>query len=280
MRKKIRLGDCSKIKVLMRRYRLNTVCEQAMCPNQGECFSRREVTFLILGRHCTRNCRFCNIDKHPPQPVDEGEPERVAEAARLLGLRHVVITSVTRDDLPDGGAYLFAKTISCLKNTFPQAKIEVLVPDFNLSYPAISMVLDACPHIFGHNVETVPSLYKYVRQGGDYLRSLKVLDFARRHSQQIYIKSSLLLGMGEKKEEVVSVMRDLLSVGCDFLSLGQYLAPSVRHYPVKEYITLQQFEAYKDMALTMGFKYVHSAPYVRTSYCASDYLEAATKDGR
>lgn len=251
---------------------VETVCEQAMCPNMGECFSRSEATFLILGRNCTRRCSFCNIEKSRPLEPDINEPGRVAQAAKELGLKHVVITSVTRDDLADGGAGIFAQTVRRIREKAPQASIETLIPDFGLSLDALKIVVDSKPDIIAHNLETVPSLYKQVRQGADYLRSLSLLRMINKISVGLKVKSGLMLGLGEKEEEVLLVMQDLRSVGCDFLSIGQYLAPSKEHYPVKEYIQPEQFDYYKEKGRQLGFLHIESAPYVRSSYMAADYL--------
>lgn len=257
----------------LRELGVETVCEQAMCPNAGECFGRGEATFLILGRHCTRACSFCNIDKSAPEPVDKGEPERVAEAVSKFGLKHVVVTSVTRDDLPDGGAGHFADTVSAIRKRSPGATVEVLVPDFSLSLDALKTVINSGPDIFAHNVETVPSLYSAVRQGSDYKRSLAVLRMAKNISAHLKTKSGIMLGLGESEGEVLGVMKDLRSVGCDFLSIGQYLAPSLKHHPVKEHISPVRFKYLKDVGMRIGFLHIESAPYVRSSYMAGKYKE-------
>ena len=243
-----------------------------MCPNIGECFKAKVATFLILGKNCTRSCSFCNVQKALPSAVDKDEPERVAQAAALLGLKHVVVTSVTRDDLSDGGAALFADTVSRIKRKLPGVTIELLIPDFKLSQDALKIIVDSRPQIVAHNVETVPSLYKVVRQGADYARSLEVLSLLKNMAPDLKTKSGLMLGLGEKEEEVFQVMRDLRVNECDLLSIGQYLAPSQKHYPVKEYIRLQQFADYEKKARQMGFAHVKSAPYVRSSYLADKYL--------
>jgi len=270
--KKINLKACSQVKQLLRDLRVETVCEQAMCPNIGECFSRNEATFLILGRYCTRMCSFCNIKKGSPLVPDLDEPMRIADAVKRLSLAHVVITSVTRDDLSDGGAGMFAETVSHIRRKSIQVTIEVLIPDFKLSLKALKTVIEASPDIIAHNVETVPSLYERVRQGAEYLRSLEVLRTIKKISPQIKTKSGIMLGMGEKEEEVYSVMKDLRSAECDFLSIGQYLAPSQRHYPVKEYVTPEQFSCYREKGKEMGFLHIESGPYVRSSYLASNYI--------
>jgi len=272
LNKKINLKDCSAMKQNLRNLGVETVCEQAMCPNIGECFLAKTATFLILGRNCTRMCSFCNIQKAKPLAVDGGEPERVAQAVEQLSLKHVVITSVTRDDLSDGGAGIFAQTVSCIREKSPQVKIEILIPDFGASFGALKIVAAAKPDIIAHNLETVPSLYNQVRQGSDYLRSLGVLRVLKEILPQLKTKSGLMLGLGEKIDEVLAVMQDLRSVDCDLLSIGQYLAPSKRHYPVKDYIPLEQFNDYKKKAKELGFLHIQSAPYVRSSYMAAQYL--------
>jgi lipoic acid synthetase len=274
LNKKISLQACSDMKRFLRGSGVETVCEQAMCPNIGECFSRKQATFLILGKHCTRHCKFCNIDKGTPCAPDPQEPDKVAEAVSKLALRHVVITSVTRDDLSDGGAGMFAATVSSVRAKSAGTVIEVLIPDFKFSLSSIKAVADSVPDIIAHNVETVPALYCAVRQGAEYQRSLKVLAAIKRISPGIKTKSGIMLGLGENKEDILEVMRDLRSCDCDFLSIGQYLAPSGRHYPVKEYITPERFLEYKDEGRRLGFLHVESGPYVRSSYMAQDYLEA------
>lgn len=272
LNKKINLQACSQMKQLLKDLRVETVCEQAMCPNMGECFARNEATFLILGQYCTRECSFCNIEKGKPLALDLDEPKRVAEAVERLALKHVVITSVTRDDLVDGGAGIFKATILTIRQKMPKVKIEVLIPDFKLSLEALAIVARALPDIIAHNVETVPSLYKKVRQGSEYSRSLDVLRAVKKISPGVKTKSGIMLGLGEKEAEVLAVMRDLRLAECDFLSIGQYLAPSSRHYPVQEYISPEIFSFYKEKAEELGFLHVESAPYVRSSYSAGEYL--------
>jgi len=271
--KKIDIKACTGTKQLLRSLRVETVCEQAMCPNMGECFSRSEATFLILGRHCTRMCSFCNIEKNAPLPPDLDEPARVADAVEKLSLKHVVVTSVTRDDLPDGGSGIFADTVMRIRKKTPQVKIEILIPDFQLSFGALAVVAGASPDIIAHNIETVPSLYKEVRKGADYSRSLSVLRLIKKISPKIKTKSGMMLGMGESEAEVCAAMKDLRGVGCDFLSLGQYLAPSLRHYPVQEYVAPEKFGYYKTKAEELGFSHIESGPYVRSSYMADRYIK-------
>jgi len=273
LNKKIDLKVYSEMRGRLRKLGVKTVCEEALCPNAGECFGKGVATFLILGRHCTRACSFCNIDKSLPLPLDRDEPGRVAEAVLEFGLKHVVVTSVTRDDLPDGGAKAFADTVLSIRKISPRTTIEVLTPDFKLSLSALETVIRSAPEIFAHNVETVPSLYKVVRQGSDYNRSLEVLKAAKEISPKIKTKSGIMLGMGESMEEVLRVMKDLHLVGCDFLSIGQYLAPSLRHYPVKRHVLPDEFEYLKEKGLELGFLHIESGPYVRSSYMAGIYLE-------
>jgi lipoyl synthase len=272
LRKKINLKDCASTKQMLSGLGLNTVCEQAICPNLSECFARSTATFLILGKNCTRFCSFCNIQKAKPLPLDLDEPYRVSCAVKRLGLKHVVITSVTRDDLADGGAGIFAATVKMIRQDLPQAGIELLIPDFGGSLAALETVGSCGAQIIGHNLETVPALYPAVRQGADYQRSLDVLGFLKQVAPRVKTKSGLMLGLGETEDEVLSVMRDLRRAECDFISIGQYLAPSHKHYPVKEYIALDKFDDYAKAAKALGFSHAQSAPYVRSSYRASEYL--------
>jgi len=260
------------VKNILRDSRVETVCEQALCPNMGECFGRNEATFLILGRNCTRMCSFCNVEKSAPTPVDLDEPKRVAQAVEKLSLKHVVITSVTRDDLADGGAVMFKDTVLSIRKRSPKTTVEILIPDFRLSFAALAIVVSSSADVIAHNVETVPSLYDNVRQGADYERSLEVLKIIKKISPKTKTKSGIMLGLGEKEEEAHAVMKDLRLVDCDFLSIGQYLAPSSRHYPVKEYITPEQFDIYRRKGEELGFRHIESAPYVRSSYSAGKYL--------
>ena len=273
LRKKLDLKVCHTLKVLLRDLGLHTICEESGCPNISECFAWGTATFLILGDVCTRNCRFCAVKKGKPLPVDADEPRRVAEAVRRLDLRHVVVTSVTRDDLPDGGAAQFAQTVLSIREQMPNITIEVLIPDFQGNREAIQKVVEAGPDVIGHNVETVPRMYPEVRPKADYKRSLEVLRVVKELNNKIYTKSGLMLGLGEDEKEVMQVCQDLRAVGCDFLSLGQYLAPNLKAYPVKAYIHPDKFEAYKRDALSLGFLYVASGPYVRSSYLAEEYLK-------
>ncbi len=250
---------------------LHTVCQSASCPNIGECFSKGTATFMILGDVCTRNCGFCGVHSGGPMPLDPDEPSRVGEAAARMGLKYVVVTSVTRDDLADGGAGQFAETIRQIRAKIPEAKVEVLIPDFGGDWDALCTVLDAKPFVLNHNVETVPRLYSTVRPQADYERSLALIETAKHKKPSIYTKSGFMVGLGESKEEVVQVLRDLRSRGCDIVTIGQYLRPSKNNLPVVEYIPPAQFDEYKAIGDEMGFHYVASGPFVRSSYHAASY---------
>jgi lipoyl synthase len=256
------------IKSLLRQLKVRTVCELARCPNIGECFSKPTATFMILGSRCTRGCKFCNIQSETPTRPDFDEPVQVAEATKVLGLKHVVVTSVTRDDLADGGAYHFAATLHQIKKQNRNVTTEVLIPDFMGSTKAIRTVMEAEPDILNHNVETVPRLYQEIRCKANYERSLKLLRTAKRMSAKIRTKSGLMLGLGEKEDEIISVMRDLHEVKCDILTIGQYLQPSKDHICVYEYIKPEDFLKFKEIAVDIGFQHVESAPFVRSSYNA------------
>ncbi|MBI3990026.1 MAG: lipoyl synthase [candidate division NC10 bacterium] len=266
------------LKKLMRDHNLHTVCEEAKCPNIGECWEERTATFLILGDTCTRRCSFCAIKHGLPTELDLNEPERVAETVRVLGLQHAVITSVNRDDLKDGGASIFAATIRKIRERLEGCTIEVLIPDFKGSYEALLMVLEARPDILNHNTETVPRLYKEVRPGAKYERSLELLARAKRYDPTMLTKSGLILGFGEEKEELLQTMRDLLSVGCDILTLGQYLRPTSldRHLPVVKYYTPEEFQELKRLGEGMGFGHVEAGPLVRSSYHAGRQAREVT----
>jgi lipoic acid synthetase len=256
---------------------LHTVCESAHCPNIGECFAKKTATFMILGDRCTRNCRFCAVTSEKPLPVDKDEPIRVARAVENLRLKHVVITSVTRDDLEDGGAFIFASTISEIKKINPPPTIEVLIPDFQGSIQALEKVIDAHPEIIAHNVETVPRLYPQVRPQADYRRSLNIIKMVKDKQPDIYTKSGLMVGLGETKEEVLGLMDDLKGSGCDIITIGQYLRPSSKHLEVKEFIKPEVFEYYKNEALKKGFKHAASSPFVRSSYNSEEFFLTLTK---
>ncbi|MBC7961626.1 MAG: lipoyl synthase [Steroidobacteraceae bacterium] len=270
LRKRVNPGEQTGMRQLLGELRLNTVCQQALCPNISECFSCGQATFLILGRNCTRLCSFCNVDKTAPLPVDVDEPGRVAEAVSRLKLSHAVITSPTRDDLPDGGAEVYAATVAAIRAVSPATRIELLIPDMQGQRASLAVVAAARPDIIGHNIETVPCLY-HIRSGADYRRSLDVLKTIRELAPEIRTKSGIMLGMGEVEQDVLEVFRDLRGVDCDYLSIGQYLAPSRAHYPVQEYIPPARFDELRRAALELGFSHVESGPYVRSSYHAGQY---------
>jgi lipoic acid synthetase len=270
-RKKYNIGELASVKARLRGLGLHTVCESARCPNIGECFRKPTATFMILGDVCTRGCRFCAVGKGAPAAADPDEPGHIVEAVGLLGLKHAVVTSVTRDDLPDGGAGQFAAVVEALRGNFPKLVVEVLTPDFGGSDEALLTVVSAGPHIFNHNVETVPRLYPLVRPQAGYERSLKVIRRAKEMARyRIYTKSGLMAGLGEQEEEVYSVMRDLREAGCDLLTIGQYLRPAKDNLEVAEYVRPEVFEMYADAARGMGFVSVASAPFVRSSYNAEE----------
>ncbi len=255
---------------ILNRYDLHTICESAMCPNQGECLAAGTATFLILGDRCTRNCRFCAVTKGVPLPPDPGEPEKLARVAAALELRHVVITSVTRDDLPDGGAGHFAGTIQAVRRLLPEAAIEVLTPDFKGLAQSIETVVTANPDVFNHNIETVQRLYAVVRPEADYRRSLDLLSYVKEKAPGIYTKSGLMVGLGESFGEVAAVMGDLRHAGCDVLTIGQYLRPSPRHLAIRRFVPPEEFDAFKERAMQIGFLHVESGPLVRSSYHAQE----------
>lgn len=259
---------------------LNTVCSSADCPNRGECFENHTATFMILGDICTRNCKFCSVPKGHGEILDKDEPENVAKAAKQLGLKHVVVTSVTRDDLPDNGAGHFAETIKKIREYLPSSTIEVLIPDFQGDYDALKTVIDAKPDIINHNIETIKSLYDRVRPMAVYERSLELIKRVKEMDATIFTKSGVMVGLGETNEQMAELMEDLLRANCDILTIGQYLNPSKQHLPVEEYVTPQQFEEYKQMGLKKGFKYVASGPFVRSSYNALEGMEAVRQEGK
>ena len=254
---------------LLRELELETVCENARCPNRPECYSRRTATFMILGNVCTRPCGFCSVPRGEPEPLADDEPERVAEAAFRLGLRHVVITSVTRDDVADGGADHFYRCILAVRKR-TGAAVEVLTPDFLGDMDAVDRVLQARPDVFNHNMETVPRLYRKVRGRADYQRSLDLLEHVKRESPATVTKSGLMLGLGETTEELLQTLADLRRVDCDMLTLGQYLAPTLKHIPVSRYVPPEEFDELGELARKLGFKKVASGPFVRSSYHADE----------
>ncbi|MCA9143572.1 MAG: lipoyl synthase [Planctomycetaceae bacterium] len=259
---------------LLEELRLETVCDNARCPNRMECYSQKTATFMILGNVCTRPCGFCAVSRGRPEALEDDEPARVAEAAHRMGLKHVVITSVTRDDLDDGGADHFYRCVLAVRER-TGAAVEVLTPDFLNDYAALDRVVEAAPEVFNHNTETVPRLYRPVRgPKSDYRWTLELLRHVKQKNPEIKTKSGLMLGLGETREEVLDVLADLLDAGCDFLTLGQYLQPSLKHLPVVEYITPDEFNELGELAQKMGFKRVASGPFVRSSYHARDMAEA------
>ncbi len=267
------IGD-HKTKKVLRSHGVSTVCEEARCPNKGHCFSKPTATFMILGDSCTRNCGFCSVNSSRPALPDPKEPEKVALASKEMGLKYVVITSVTRDDLPDGGAGQFAETIRMVRRYLPKAGIEVLTPDFLGNREALKIVLDAGPDVFNHNIETVPRLYSQVRPQAVYRQSLEVLKAAREIAPSIATKSGLMVGLGESFDEVISVMRDLRKAGCRILTIGQYLRPGRENLPVVEYIHPEVFDRYRETALELGFGSVASGPLVRSSMNAEEMYSA------
>ncbi len=264
------------LKTLVTGLNLHTVCESAACPNIGECWNRGTATFMILGNVCTRRCGFCAVQKGAPLPVDYDEPRRVAEAVAVMGLRYAVVTSVNRDDRKDGGAELFVLTIEAIRTRVPGCKVEVLVPDFQGRHESMKAVMDARPDVLNHNTETVPRLYRQVRLGARYERSLDMLAYAKTLAPETPTKSGLMLGLGETREEVLAVMRDLRDHHVDILTLGQYLRPSPRHLPIVEYVSPAAFAELRLAGLRMGFPHVEAGPLVRSSYHASEAQESAT----
>ncbi len=265
------------LKNLMRTRELHTVCEEARCPNIGECWGHKTATFMILGRVCTRSCRFCAVETGRPQGLDWEEPKRVAETVQSMGLRHAVITSVNRDELRDGGASVFASTIRWIKRLNPECRVEVLTPDFKGAYDSLKVVIDAKPNVFNHNVETVPRLYREVRPQAVYKRSLEVLKWAKEMNPQAATKSGFMLGLGESWDEILEVMRDMREHNVDILTIGQYLRPSFQHLPIQRYVPLEEFATLKEEGKKLGFKYVASGPFVRSSYHAHEQADGASE---
>ncbi|MDO8453871.1 MAG: lipoyl synthase, partial [Sulfurimonas sp.] len=272
LRKKISLSGNQELESMFMHGGVNTVCKEAMCPNISECFSKKQATFLILGTLCTRACSFCAVNKGKPIAVDRNEPQNIALTVKQLGLRHAVITSVTRDDLSDGGAEHFCQTVDAIKAINNSIVVELLIPDMLENGDALRQVARSGAEIVGHNLETVPRLYG-VRGGSEYNRSLRVLHMLATLNPTIAIKSGIMLGFGEKDEEVAALMKELLHVGCKYLSIGQYLAPSSRHAEVVEYVHPERFEELRELGMRMGFAHIKSSPYVRSSYMAHEYLE-------
>jgi lipoyl synthase len=261
------------LKRLMESARLHTVCQSAHCPNIGECWKARTATFMILGNTCTRNCRFCAISTGRPDPLDDDEPRRVAEAVKYLNLRHAVITSVTRDDLSDGGAHIFANLIKSIHETLPGCSVEVLIPDLQGDWDALKLVLDAQPEILNHNIETVERCYSAVRPQAVYSRSIELIKQAKAINPKSRTKTGIMVGVGETWDELLKTLSDLRAVNCDILTIGQYLAPSADHCPIMKYYTPDEFSELKRIAMDMGFGYVESGPLVRSSYHAAEQIK-------
>ncbi|NWF90032.1 MAG: lipoyl synthase [Ignavibacteriaceae bacterium] len=265
-------SNYSDVKDLMRKQKLHTVCEEAKCPNIAECWNHRTATFMILGDTCTRSCGFCNVKLGLPNELDLEEPKRVAESVQELNLRHVVITSVNRDELEDGGASIFSETIKLIRGKMPQTTIEILIPDFKGSEDAFGVIMQNPPDILNHNLETVPRLYSVVRPQAKYERSLNLINWFKQRN--LKTKSGIMVGIGEKPEEVLNLMKDLVNSGCDILTIGQYLQPTKVHLPVDRFVPPEEFKMYKEKGLKMGFKVVESSPLVRSSYHADEHARA------
>ncbi|MEA2021624.1 MAG: lipoyl synthase [Candidatus Caldatribacteriota bacterium] len=262
-----------KMENLLKDLNLHTVCDSALCPNRGECFKNGTATFMIMGDVCTRNCQFCAVKKGKPVPLDPREPIHIAQAAKYLKLKHVVVTSVTRDDLFDGGAEHFAQTVIAIRKLLPRSTVEILIPDFQGSREALQKVIEVRPEVINHNIETIERLYSSVRPIADYKTSLQLINRVKIDNEDIITKSGIMLGLGEEKEEVVKAMKDLRKVNCDLLTIGQYLRPSPQHLKVKEYIHPDEFEVYRKIGMSLGFKHVLSGPLVRSSYRAGVILQ-------
>lgn len=267
-------NDIDNVRKMLEVYRLNTVCSAASCPNMGECFKRKTATFMILGSQCTRNCRFCNIINGAPDRVDKDEPERIAKAVAAMGIKHSVITSVTRDDLTNGGAEQFAAVIKAIRKLSDNTTVEVLVPDFKGSREALEIVLEAEPDVLNHNIETVKRLYSGVRPEANYDRSLRLLQRAKEIKPDVITKTGIMVGLGETEQEVLELMDDVRSTECDLITIGQYMQPTKEHLPVYEYISQEQFDKYRETGQKKGFMYVASGPLVRSSYRAEEALRS------
>ncbi len=263
---------------LMKDLKLNTVCKEANCPNLGECYQKHTATFMVMGSQCTRNCRFCNVTCARPQPLDPEEPMHVAQVVKKLDLRHVVVTQVTRDDLPDGGAAHMAAVVRAVKETAPNTTVEVLISDLKGSEEALRTVLEAKPDVMNHNVEMVKELYSSVRPQAIYERSLKVLSDSKKFAPDILTKTGFMLGLGETDAQVDALMDDIRATDCDILTISQYLQPTSQHWPLDRYVTPDEFAHLKEVALEKGFRFVASSPLVRSSYRAAEALEAAQRD--
>lgn len=267
-------NDIENVRKMLDIYRLNTVCSAASCPNMGECFKRKTATFMILGSQCTRNCRFCNIINGAPDRVDKDEPERIAKAVAAMGIKHSVITSVTRDDLANGGAEQFAAVIKAIRKLSDNTTVEVLIPDFKGSKEALEIVLEAEPDVLNHNIETVKRLYSEVRPEANYDRSLRLLQRAKEIKPDVITKTGIMVGLGETEQEVLELMDDVRSTECDLITIGQYMQPTKEHLPVYEYISQEQFDKYREAGQKKGFMYVASGPLVRSSYRAEEALRS------
>ena len=266
----------AELKNLMRDLQLHTVCEEARCPNIGECWNSRTATFMILGDICTRRCMFCAVQKGKPEGVvDSDEPRRLGEAVEYLMLNHVVITSVNRDDLPDGGASIFAECIKIARGKRPSCSIEVLIPDLEGNWDALNLIIDAKPDVLNHNTETVQRLYRRARPHANYQQSLNLLKMSKEIKPEMLTKSGLMVGLGETVVELLETMQDICNTGCDILTIGQYLSPSARHLPIQRYYTPEEFDELKEAGLTMGFRHVESGPLVRSSYHAGEQARSS-----
>jgi len=269
----VNFNEFKKVSNLLDKLNLNVVCYHACCPNIGECFAKHTATFLILGDTCTRNCKFCSVKKGIPLPPEPKEPENIAKAIKELKIKHVVITSVTRDDLPDFGALHYVETIRAIRDLQPNMIIELLIPDFNGSVTALKTIINEKPEIINHNLETVPRLYPKIRPQADYKISLNILKNIKIFNPKIYTKSGIMLGLGETEEEIISLMNDLRNANCDILTIGQYLQPSKNQINVVKYIKPEYFEKLKKVGESLGFLYVNSGPFVRSSYNAKEFSE-------
>lgn len=272
---KVRFNEqaTNEVAEIMRDLNLNTVCKEANCPNLGECYRKHTSTFMLLGSVCTRNCRFCNVTCAKPEPVDPDEPTNIALASKKLGLKHVVLTCVTRDDLPDDGATQFAKTVEAIRRECPGTTVETLISDMKMHTDSLDIVIASHPEVLNHNVETVKELQKAVRPQADYERSLDVLRYCKKKDPSILTKTGFMVGLGETDDEINTLLDDILATGCDILTIGQYLQPTPEHYPLARYATPEDFARYKETALKKGFKHVASAPLARSSYKAWEALE-------
>lgn len=272
LRKKISLSSLREVEAIISKGKLHTVCQEAMCPNIGECFSKKQATFLILGNQCTRRCTFCSVPKETPMPPDPEEPVHIAESVAAMGLRHVVITSPTRDDLDDGGAAHFAKTVEAIKAYDKRIVVELLIPDLQENEAALRIIAESGAEIVGHNLETVPRLY-HIRKGAKYERSLRVLKKLAELNSKLQTKSGIMLGLGEEEVEIRVLMQDLLDHECRLLSIGQYLSPGKAYTEVVEFVPPERFEYFREVGMAMGFDYIKSSPYTRSSYMADEYLK-------